>query len=240
MDGMILAYSPLKVFAAVATRQRPSTRSAKGWELRAHPTPCVCRKPCLKTAFATSWMSAHTAALRASSRSRSQLPITSRCRRATFLTILQTRTSAHGPWNSRRLCISTAPTSVRPIQKITSAWLRERRCGCCTPTTLLARKLRRGTALSPVRTSPALTASASSFPPSLDVFNCFMSALTLTSCVAELVCEFDINSLKEKPPKGKIGWVSDAAVPCTVNLYSQLFNQCEIESVRTDAATRVR
>ena len=57
--------------------------------------------------------------------------------------------------------------------------------------------------------------------------------------MAELVCDFDINSLKEKPPKGKIGWVSDTAVQCTVNLYSQLFNQCEIESVRTDATTPV-
>lgn len=50
--------------------------------------------------------------------------------------------------------------------------------------------------------------------------------------VTELVCEFDINSLKEKPPKGKIGWVSEAAVPCTVNRYEQLFNMCDIEVVR--------
>ena len=48
--------------------------------------------------------------------------------------------------------------------------------------------------------------------------------------VTELVCEFDVNSLKEKPPKGKIGWVSETAVPCTVNVYSELFHNCEIES----------
>jgi hypothetical protein len=96
--------------------------------------------------------------------------------------------------------------------------------------------------------TPALTAcravcSCLSF--SFDALDCFQVDIDsdmvggMPCCVVELVCEFDINSLKEKPPKGKVGWVSDAAVPCTVNLYSNLFNQCEIKSVRTDSTTPV-
>ena len=43
-----------------------------------------------------------------------------------------------------------------------------------------------------------------------------------------LVCEFDVDSLTSKPRKGKIGWLSEGATPCTVNQYDKLFNECEI------------
>ena len=43
-----------------------------------------------------------------------------------------------------------------------------------------------------------------------------------------LVCEFDVDSLTSKPPKGKIGWLPQGATPCTVNQYDKLFNECEI------------
>ena len=55
-----------------------------------------------------------------------------------------------------------------------------------------------------------------------------------------LVCEFDVDSLTSKPPKGKIGWLPQDATPCTVNQYDKLFNECEIAVKGDDGKVNVK
>ena len=55
-----------------------------------------------------------------------------------------------------------------------------------------------------------------------------------------LVCEFDVDSLTSKPPKGKIGWLPEDATPCTVNQYDKLFNECEIAVKGDDGKVNVK
>ena len=55
-----------------------------------------------------------------------------------------------------------------------------------------------------------------------------------------LVCEFDVDSLTSKPPKGKIGWLPQGATPCTVNQYDKLFNECEIAVKGDDGKVNVK